>query len=93
MPVPHVRRDDHQPVGLRVGQRLEQHRVDHAENGGACADTERERYERGDRERRIFAQRANAESEVAQPSTHGISLVSHDGRREKSINCAARDGV
>jgi hypothetical protein len=35
--------DVHQPVGVRVGQRLEQDGVDDAEDGGGGADPERER--------------------------------------------------
>ena len=39
--------DDHDPIRFRIGQRLEQDRVDHAENRGVRADPERER-ENGD---------------------------------------------
>ena len=41
----------HQPVGLRVGQRPQQHRVDDGEDRGIRADAERQR-ERRDRGRR-----------------------------------------
>ncbi len=35
--------DEHQPIAVLVGQRLEQHAVDDAEDGGVGADPEAER--------------------------------------------------
>ena len=45
-----------------LGQRPQQHRVDHAEDRGARADAKGDRENRGHRERRILAQRTRGEA-------------------------------
>src|SRR5262245_22434752 len=44
--LPAYLRERHQSFGVRVGQRLKQHRVDAAEDHGVGADAERERDDR-----------------------------------------------
>ncbi len=60
-PVPEA----HELVGIRIGQRLDQHRVDDAEDRRRCADAEREREHGGRGERGPAVQPAQRPPEVA----------------------------
>ena len=55
-------RDD--AIGLRIRKRLQENRVDHAENGRVGADAEREREQCGKREPRRVEQRTDAVSSI-----------------------------
>lgn len=55
----------HELAGLGVRQRLQQHRVDGAEDRGRSADADRERGERHDREAWVGNELADAEAHVA----------------------------
>ncbi len=64
---------DHQARGILVGELIEQHRLDHAEDGSVGADTEHQRQDRHCRERRLPRQRAQGVADVADQIAHGIS--------------------
>ena len=53
------------PVGVGIRQRLEQHRVDHREDGGVDPDAQGEGRDRGQREHRAPGQRADGVAQVA----------------------------
>src|SRR5436190_24215410 len=55
---------DDQPVRLRIRQRSQQHRVDHAKDGGIRADTERERDDGDEGEGRRLQQRAQSKLKI-----------------------------
>ena len=59
------------PLGLVVRQVAQHHRLEHAEDGGVGADTERQRQHRDRGEGRILDQRADAEPEILQEAVHG----------------------
>ena len=42
--------DEDEPIRFVIGQRFQQHRIHNAEDGGVCADAERQRKHRGGRE-------------------------------------------
>ena len=65
----------HEAIGLVVRQRPDQHAVDHAEDGGRCADAERERQHGDDGEDALPAQRADGDAEVGENTVHGLSLA------------------
>ena len=56
--------DHHDPVGIGIIERPEQHRVDDGENRGAGADTEREREDGDDGEARRFEELTKGVAEV-----------------------------
>ena len=57
--------DERQPIRLGIRQRPEQNAVGQAEDGGAGADDERERDQRGEREHRRLEQHADAVAHIA----------------------------
>ena len=66
VPRSEVAPDRHQPVGIAIGQGTEQHRVHHAEDRGAGADTQRDGEDRGEGECGSAAQRAGGVPDLAQ---------------------------
>ena len=54
----------HQTIGLRIPERLEQHRIDDGKNRGVRADAQRKRQHRGDGEARRAQQAANGVAEI-----------------------------
>src|SRR3989440_368910 len=56
--------DRDQPIGLRKWKRPQQNRIDHRENREVRSETNRDRGERGDRERRSFAKLAQSELQI-----------------------------
>jgi len=64
-------RDEHQPVGVGVGQRAEQHRADDAEDGDGRPDAERQREDGGGRESGIPPQAADRVAHVVQDRLDG----------------------
>ena len=54
----------HQPIVLRIRQAAKQKTIDDAENGSRRADSERERENRDECERRTFREHAKGESEI-----------------------------
>ena len=62
--------EDCQPLRIRIRQRLEQQRVDHAEDSGVCADADGERCDDDERERGASSQRAQRVAEILQESVH-----------------------
>ena len=63
--------DVDQPVGMWIRQRLEQHAVDDAEDGGDGADAERQRERRNDQEPRLLSEAAASVTEVFEDRSHG----------------------
>jgi hypothetical protein len=59
-----------EPRGIAVGERAQQHGVDHAEDRGGRADAERNRQDGGDGKGRLPAQAAHREREVAYERLH-----------------------
>jgi hypothetical protein len=66
--------DEHEPIGLRIRQRTQQHAVDQREHRGRGADAERERERREQREGRRSDQRARGLAEIVERRVHRISL-------------------
>jgi hypothetical protein len=67
LPQPHQRvrvPDEHQPVGMGVGQRREQRLVDEAENRRIRPDPQRERQDGDDGEDRLLSERPERKSDV-----------------------------
>ena len=62
--------DPHELVRARIRQRLDQHRIDDAEDRRRRADSEREREHRGERERGAPRQRAQRMAHVATDRIH-----------------------
>jgi hypothetical protein len=62
--VAEIERKHHQALRLAVGQRLEQHGVDHAENGVDRSRSEPQAEQHGQRERRLLAQAAQRQTQV-----------------------------
>ena len=60
----HVAPDQSQPARIGVGQRPEQHGVDHAEDRGARTDAEHEGEGDGERKARVAPERADGVAEV-----------------------------
>ena len=58
--------------GLRIRQRLQQQRVDDAEDRGVGADADRERRDDDERQARAAAQRADGVAEVLEECRHGV---------------------
>ena len=56
--------DAHQPVGVGVGELAQEHRVDHAEDGGGGADSERQAEHGRGGEAGIPGQHAQAVAEI-----------------------------
>jgi len=48
------------PIGILIGQRLQQHRIDDAEDGGGDTDAESRRAHRGKREACVPCKRPDA---------------------------------
>ena len=58
--------DQHQPIAVGVGQRLQEHAVDDAEDRGVRADPEPEGQDREQREAAVLEERAHAEAQIVQ---------------------------
>ena len=56
----------HEAIAVLVGQRLEQHAVDHAEDGGVGADTEAQRQHGEGGKARVLPQRAGTVAEIGE---------------------------
>jgi hypothetical protein len=56
---------NHEPIRIAIGQRAQQHRLNHAEDGGVCTDAKR--HDRDGRKRKagLAAERAQGVPEVA----------------------------
>ena len=61
-------RDD--TLGIRIGERAQEHGVDDGEDGGIGADAERERRDRQQRERRLAAKGTPGVAEVLDEAIH-----------------------
>ncbi len=61
-----------QPVRLRVGQRLQDHRVDDRKNHRVGADRDAERHDRDQRQGRILEHHPQREADVLQQGVHWI---------------------
>jgi hypothetical protein len=69
------RREQHQlndPIGVGVGQRLEQYGVDDAEYGGACADPEGQRQHGNCRKRRGFRENSQTIPNILNEAFDGV---------------------
>jgi hypothetical protein len=74
--------DDDKAIGIRIGQRLENHAADNAENGGGGADAQCQREDRGDGEPRRAQERANGKPQILEK----IALhVLFDGPKEPTV--------
>ena len=67
---------DHESVGLRIRERSQQDRVDHAEDGGVRADAESEGENGDEGEARRFAQLAKREAKVIYHIVRQFSFIS-----------------
>ena len=65
MLVAYAELENRQPLRLRVRKRIEEHGVNHCENGRVCANAQRERQHGDGREPRRLAQHLQAESRIA----------------------------
>ncbi len=63
--------DERQTIGFGVGQRPQQDRIDHAEDGGVGADTERQDEDRRDRKTRALAEHTHRVPDVAAECLEG----------------------
>ena len=61
-----ILRGSHQSLGLRIGQRPQQHSIHQAENRGVRADAQRQSQRRNHCEPRIFPQRARGIAQILQ---------------------------
>ena len=61
------RQEDDDPLGVRVGQRLQQDRVQHREDGRARTEAQRQCDDRGQREAGRSREAANGDSQVLKP--------------------------
>ena len=84
--------DQHQPIAVGVGQRLQEHAVDDAEDRGVRADPEPERQDREQREAAVLEQRAHAEAQVVQQLVDHwmMSLVSRLDRSKHHTTAQPR---
>ena len=62
--------DCHDPVGVRIRQRLQQDYVDHRKDGGVGANTQRQRRDGDSRETGTLAQDAKGVSQVGEQVVH-----------------------
>jgi hypothetical protein len=69
--------DHHEPLRIGVRQRTQQHGVDHAEDGRAGADAERDRDGGHRRESQILAQSASRVVEIFKECVHGSPGPAH----------------
>ena len=60
----------HDPVGLRIGQRLEEHGVDHREDRGVGADAEGQRRQRNGGERGVPTHRTQRVAKIGEDRFH-----------------------
>src|SRR5678815_5988823 len=60
-----TRVEQHQPLGILHRELLQQHGIHNAEQRGVCADAERERQNRDDRERRMLNQHLRGITEIS----------------------------
>ena len=79
--------DRNQALGFRKRQRFQHDAVDHAEDGGVGADTDRERQHDEDRKRRLPAQQSQRIPRILEQSEHGSSFV-----HERVAVCCDRPG-
>src|SRR5258707_4243359 len=59
-----MRREYHQTVGLRIGQRFDNPSVDTTEDGSVCTNPEGQRQDRDDRERAALCQHSQAVAQI-----------------------------
>ena len=79
--------DEDQPFGVRIRERAQQHLVEQAENGGVCADAQRQRQDGDEGEQRLLAQGPERVADVMHgrldgKDTPGVALLLH-GTRER----------
>jgi len=72
----------HDPIGVAVGQRPQQQRVDHGEDGAVGADADGEHRHRGDGEAARPPQQADAMAQVT-------GEIVDDGHARLGSNCIA----
>src|SRR5262249_20207923 len=56
----------HYPLRVRIGQRLQQHAIDHAKDRAVCSNREPERQDDDHREAKILSERARTVTQVLQ---------------------------
>ncbi len=66
---------DHQAIGLGIGQRIEQHPVDHGKDGGVRADSYRQRQNSDDGKARRLHHLPGGILQVLEQGPHQYSLV------------------
>ena len=71
--------DHHQPLGILITHRPQQHRVDEAEDGAIGADAERERQHGDGREDRRLQQRAQRMAKIERQRAHVAFSSERDG--------------
>jgi hypothetical protein len=88
--------DHHEPVGVRIGERLEQDALDHREDGGVRADAQRERGDGGRRKRGAAPQDARRIPQIRQqrfPGHHRCPFAVEPQEKcvQQQIERAARE--
>jgi hypothetical protein len=73
-------------LGSAIGQRLEQDAAHDRKHRGGGADPERHHGDRGDGERRVARQDAEAVAEVAQEVHRGVALRVLCRERQRAVN-------
>ena len=61
---------EHEPVAVPIGERLQQHPVDQAENSGIGPNPQRQRDDGGDGEPRAFQQATGGVADIGNESVH-----------------------
>src|SRR5471030_2932136 len=77
--------DADQAIRLRIGQRLEQDAIDHAENGAVAADGKRQNEHRNRRETGVLTQGAKSVMKVLPQIVHRRLQLSLDERRSGMV--------
>ena len=74
--------DRDQPIGLRKRKRTEQNGIDHRENREVRSETDRNRGQRRNRERRSFAKLTKGEAKIVHEQTYSA---------RKAVTCSNAD--
>ena len=63
------------PLHVRIGKRMHQHAVNHAEDGDRRADTQRQRKDRGQSKSWILHQLPQRVAEILKQTLHSLRLL------------------
>ena len=85
--------DRDQPIGLRKRKRTEQDGIDHRENREVRSQADRDRGQRGDRERRSFAQLAKGEAKIVHEQTYSARKAATCSNADIAVYSLVIDAV